>query len=254
MRFAITREVSPAIDRCELTHVARQPIDLELAREQHDRYRECLTDLGCTVHCLPAEPDLPDSVFVEDTAVVLPELAIITRPGAESRRPERETIAGALEPYREIARIVEPARLDGGDVLLIDRTLFVGRTERSSGEAVDQLREILAPLRYEVESVIVRGCLHLKSAVTAISRDTILINRRWIDPEVFGSIRTIDVDDSEPYGANALRIGEELVYPLSFPKTRERIESIGIRVTAVDISEIAKAEGGVTCCSLIFDG
>jgi dimethylargininase len=253
VRIALTRDVSPNIDRCELTHVARETIDIDIARSQHERYQKCLSELGCTVHRLPADPDLPDSVFVEDTAIVLPELAIITRPGAESRRPETETIAEALEPYRELVHIEEPACLDGGDGLLIDRTLYVGLTGRTNRAAVDQLTSILSPHGYAVEPVLVFGCLHLKSAATSIARETLLINRRWVEPAVFGPLRTIEVDDSEPYGANALRISECVVYPSSFPKTRQRLEEAGIPVRTVDISELSKAEGAVTCCSLIVD-
>ncbi len=253
MRIAVTRDVSPNIDRCERTHVARETIDVDLAREQHAQYQRCLSDLGCTVHRLPADPELPDSVFVEDTAIVLPELAIITRPGAESRRPETKIIAEVLKTYRELVHIEEPACLDGGDGLLIDRTLFVGLTGRTNRAAVDQLTSVLWPHGYAVEPIDVRGCLHLKSAAASIDRETILINRRWVEPEAFGPLRTIDVDESEPYGANALRIGECVVYPSSFPMTRRRLETEGIPVRTVDISELAKAEGAVTCCSLIFD-
>lgn len=253
MRIAITREVSPNIDRCELTHVTRETIDIDLAREQHGRYEDCLSDLGCTVHGLPAEPDLPDSVFVEDTAVVLPELAIITRPGAESRRPETKSIATVLESYRELAHIEEPGCIDGGDVILAHTTLFVGLTGRTNRSGIDQLRATLSPYGYVIKPIPVRGCLHLKSAVTVIDRETLLINRRWVEPEVFGPLHMIDVDDSEPNGANALRIDKCVVYPSTFPRTLERLESIGIQVRAIDISELAKAEGAVTCCSLIFD-
>ena len=253
MRIAITREVSPAIGRCELTHLERQPIDLELARAQHRAYQACLANLGCQVQALPAAPDLPDSVFVEDVAIVLDELAILTRPGAESRRPEVAAVAEALRPYRTLYAIEAPGTVDGGDVLRVGRRLFVGLSTRSNAAAIDQMRALLAPYGYTVQGVPVAGCLHLKSAVTQVAGDTLLIHRAWVDPGAFDGLALIDVDPSEPYAANALRVGQALVYPAAFPRTRGRLEARGLTVLPVDVSELAKAEGAVTCCSLIFE-
>jgi len=251
MRVALTRAVSPNIGRCELTHLARQPIDVEVARLQHARYEACLAELGCQVQRLPAAPDLPDSVFVEDTAVVLDELAIITRPGAESRRPETAAVAQALQPYRRLAHIVAPATLDGGDVLCVGRQVFVGLSPRTNPAGIAQLQDLLEPWGYTVKSVPVRGCLHLKSAATLVATDTILINRAWVDAQAFGPLELIDVDPTEPFGGNALLVGETVVYPTAYPATRRRLEGRGIPVRVVDVSELAKAEGGVTCCSLL---
>ncbi|MFO0844339.1 MAG: N(G),N(G)-dimethylarginine dimethylaminohydrolase [Gemmataceae bacterium] len=248
---ALTREVSPTISRCELTHLAREPIDVGLAREQHRRYEDCLTGLGCTVHRLPAAPDLPDSVFVEDAAVVLDELAVITRPGAGSRRAEPATAAEALKPFRELRFVEAPATLDGGDVLCLGKRVFVGLSGRSNRAAVDQLRGVLKPHGYEVAGVELTGCLHLKTAVTKVAPGTLLVNRSWVDPAVFGDVTTIDVDPAEPFGANALLVGEIIVYPAAFPRTRELLEGQGLRVRAVEVSELAKAEGGVTCCCIL---
>ncbi len=160
MPIAVTREVSPAINRCELTHVAREAIDVNAARAQHHQYEECLAALGCRVIRLPDTPDLPDSVFVEDCAVVLDEIAIITRPGAESRRAETTSVAGGLRAFRELEHIQPPATVDGGDVLLVGRTLFVGLSSRTNGAAVEQLGSLLHPLGYSVVAVEVAGCLH----------------------------------------------------------------------------------------------
>lgn len=253
MRIAITREVSPAIGRCELTHLERQPIDVELARAQHRAYQACLAGLGCRVETLPAAPELPDSVFVEDVAVVLDELAILTRPGAESRRPEVAAIAEALRPYRPLHAIEAPGTVDGGDVLRVGRRLYVGLSSRSNAAAIEQMREVLAPHGYTVQGVPVAGCLHLKSAVTQVAEGTLLINRAWVDPAAFAGLELIDVDPAEPYAANALRVGEELIYPAAFPATRRRLEARGLTVHTVDVSELAKAEGAVTCCSLVFE-
>lgn len=253
MRIAITREVSPAIGRCELTHLARQPIDVELARAQHSAYQACLASLGCQVQTLPAAADLPDSVFVEDVAVVLDELAILTRPGAESRRPEVGPIAQALRPYRPLHAIQAPGTVDGGDVLRVGRRLYVGLSSRSNTAAIEQMRALLAPYGYTVQGVPVAGCLHLKSAVTQVAERTLLINRAWVDPAAFGDLELIDVDPAEPYAANALWVGGALIYPAAFPATRHRLEARGLAVHTVDVSELAKAEGAVTCCSLVFE-
>jgi dimethylargininase len=252
MLIAITRKVSDSITECELTHVDRQPIDLLLARAQHRTYEQCLTELGCNVRSLTAEPNLPDSVFVEDTAVVLDELAIILRPGADSRKAETVSIAKELGLFRRIYYMKEPGTVDGGDVLRIGRILYVGMSERSSSEGAAQMRSILKPYGYEVFEAAVKGCLHLKSAVTQIAEDTLLINRNWVDPKMFGAMKIIDIDPSEPYAANALWVNGTVIYPSSFPRTQKRLQDAGIRLSIVDASELAKAEGALTCCSLIF--
>jgi dimethylargininase len=252
-RIAITRKVSPAIARCELTHLEREPIDAGRAAAQHDEYEACLAGLGCELRRLPAEPDLPDSVFVEDCAVVLDEVAVITRPGAASRRPETASIAAALKPHRPLIQVREPATLDGGDVLVLGRTVYVGRSSRSDAAGIEQLAQLLAPFDYEVRSLPLRGCLHLKSAVTSVAPDAVLLNPAHVDGAAFGSMRRVEVDPAEPAGANALLVGETVIYPLAFPRTRERLESLGIRVVGVDVAELAKAEGAVTCCSLILE-
>lgn len=252
MLIAITREVSPNIGSCELTHLAREVIDVNVARVQHRQYEDCLAALGCEVHRLSGQPELPDSVFVEDTAVVLDELAIITRPGADSRKPETRSIAKALKPYRRLSYIESPGTMDGGDVLTIGKMLFVGLSRRSNQAGIEQMRALLDPFGYTVQGVQVSGCLHLKSAVTQVAKNTLLINRTWVDAGAFEHMNLIDVDPSEPFGANALLVGETVVYPSAYPHTRRRLEDHGISVRVVDVSELAKAEGGVTCCSLVF--
>ncbi len=253
MRIAITRCVSPSIGQCELTHLSRQAIDVNRARSQHAQYENLLTDLGCKVRRLSEEPDLPDSVFVEDTAIVLDDVALITRPGASLRRNETHSIAEVLKEYRTIVQITDPGTLDGGDVLRIGRTLYVGNSVRSNIPGIKQLMEIVAPYGYDVEVVKVNGCLHLKSAVSIVGEETLLINRSWVDANSFGAPREfIDIDPGEPYAANALLVGNDLIYPQSFPRTRLRLEGKGISVRAIDISELQKAEGALTCCSLIF--
>jgi dimethylargininase len=251
-RIAITRAVSPAIVHCELTHLDRQPIDLMAARAQHHAYEEALRALGCEVLSLPADPALPDSVFVEDTAVVFDELAVIMRPGAPSRRPEIVTTAVALRPYRPLVRIAPPGSMDGGDVLRVGRTVYVGRTGRTNQAAIDQLTAGLSPHDYVIRAVPVHGCLHLKSAATQVAADTILCNPRWVDPAAFAPLHVLEVDSAEPYAANGLLIDAQVLYPTTFPATRRRLEGRRIAVTLVDVSELQKAEGAVTCCSLVF--
>lgn len=253
MLRAITREVSAAIGRCELTHLARETIDVGQARRQHEDYERRLAGAGCTVARLAAGDDMPDSVFVEDLAVVFDELAIVTRPGAESRRVETPAVADALAAYRPLARIEPPGTLDGGDVLIAGKRVFVGESQRTNAAAISQLSRYLAPHGFTVHIVPVRGCLHLKSAVTAVSADTLLINPEWAAAEHFRPLHAVEVHPIEPYGANALLVGGTVIYPTAFPRTAARLRGHGVRVAEVDVSELAKAEGAVTCCSLIFE-
>ena len=252
MFIAITREVSSSINQCELTNLEREPIDYERACEQHAQYESALKHLGVAVLSLPEEPTLADSVFLEDTALVLDECAIITRPGADSRRPETESIAKVLAPYRRLFFIEAPARVDGGDILRIGKKIYVGLSTRSDTNAIEQMQDFLAPFGYEVNAVTVTGCLHLKSAVTQVAKDTLLINPKWVDRNLFSGMNFIEIDPSEPYAANAVLIGDTIIYPTSFPKTQKRLEAAGIQMVTVDADELAKAEGAVTCCSLIF--
>ncbi len=253
MLIAITHEVSPNMGQCEITHIPRQVIDINLARSQHIQYERVLVELGCQVRRLSVEPNLPDSVFVEDIAIVLNEMAIIARPGAETRRDETRSVSEVLGEYRTIFKIVSPGTLDGGDVLQVGRRLYVGVTERSNESGVKQLIDLVSPYEYEVVRVQVDGCLHLKSAVTHVGDEILLINRSWVDAKSFMGKDFIDVDPGEPYAANALLVGGELVYPAIFPETRRRLEDRGYSVRDVDVSELQKAEGAVTCCSLIFE-
>jgi dimethylargininase len=253
MRVAITRKVSPALGDCLLSHLERRPIDVELAGRQHAAYERLLAELGYEVRSLPAEPDLPDSVFVEDAAVVLDEVAVVTRPGAAARRCETASVAAALAPHRPLLRMAPPAALDGGDVLRLGRTLWVGRSERTGEAGVERLRALVAPLGYAVETVPVRGCLHLKSAVTEVAEGALLLNPALVDRRAFAGHRLIEVDPAEPLAANALRAGGAVIVPEHHPRTRRRLERAGLDVRPVAATEVAKAEGGVTCCSLLVE-
>jgi dimethylargininase len=254
MLIAVTRAVSPTLAECELTHLPRDPINVADAMAQHASYEAALRSLGATVVRAPDEPKLPDAVFVEDTALVLDEVAVITRPGAPSRRPEIASMAQVLSAYRSLRRIESPGTLDGGDVLVVGRTIYVGVSSRSNAEGIAQLETLLAEWKYQVVPVQVTGCLHLKSAVTQVGDELLLINPDWVRPECFPLLKKVTVARSEPNGANALRIGSTVIYPAHQPQTAERLARAGLGVFLVSCTELAKAEGGVTCCSVVFEG
>jgi dimethylargininase len=197
---------------------------------------------------------MPDSVFIEDTAVVLDEIAIIMRPGAASRRDEPAAVADALVPFRPIASIDPPGTLDGGDVLVVNRSIFVGASGRANRAGVDQFRAIAAPFGYSVRIVEISGCLHLKSAVTALPGDVLLVNPAWVSPKAFAGFECIDIDPDESAAANVVRVGGQVLNRAVFPRTAERLMQRGFSVVSVPLTELAKAEGALTCCSIIFAG
>jgi len=250
---AIVREVSSSINDCELAFHARQPIDVARAIEQHQAYQNCLAELGLRIVSLPAEPELPDAVFVEDPAVVVDEVAIISNMGALSRQPETISLANVLSHYRPLKFLAQPATLDGGDVLRVDRSVFVGLSKRTNRDGLDQLSDLLGSYGYRVQPVEVKGCLHLKSACSYIGHDTFLVNRSWIDADPFSGFQLLDVPEDEPAAANALLLNDVVILAASFPKTRALLEKRGLRVRPIDVSELQKAEAGVTCTSLIFN-
>lgn len=251
--LALTRSVSSTIARCELTHVAREPIDVDRARAQHRDYEEALERLGCTVQRIGGGDDQPDAVFIEDTAVVLPELAILARPGAVSRRGEVDAIADVLTQLTTLVRIESPGTLDGGDVLVVGRTIFAGLSTRTNDAAIAQVRRHAAPFGYRVLTVQTSGCLHLKSAVTMLNQSTILINRQWVPSTFFRDYQAIDVDAREPGAANVVSVGGRVLAAAAYPRTCNRLERSGFDVLRVDVSELARAEGALTCCSILID-
>ena len=252
-RTALTREVPESIARCELTYLDRVPIDYARAAAQHAEYEAALAALGCAVERIPPAPDLPDSVFVEDAAVVFDDVAIITRPGAPSRRAETASVAGVLSRYRPLLFIEAPGTVDGGDVLRVGRRVFVGLSSRTSLDGAAQLRDLLQPFDYAVETVRVGGCLHLKSAATALASDLLLVNPDFVDVAHFGGLRLLDVHPEEPFAANVLAIDAVVLCAASAPRTAQTLETNGFQAAAVDMSELAKAEAGLTCCSLIIE-
>lgn len=249
---ALTREVSRSIGECQLTHLERSPIDVALAREQHAQYEQALRALGCVIMRVAPADRLPDAVFVEDTAIVLDEVAIIARPAVESRRAETVAVVDALMAFRSLRFISAPGTLDGGDVLKVGRDLFIGESSRTNRAAIDEVGRLLAPYGYRVTPVAVTGCLHLKSAITAVDEQTLLVNPAWVPGDAFRRYDLIPIHPDEPSAANVLMVGSRLLSAAEHPKTREVLLARGYDVTPVFNSELAKAEGAVSCGSLIF--
>lgn len=253
MPIAITRAVSRTLGDCELTHLVRQSIDIGKAIAQHQEYERALAECGASVLSLPALDEHPDAVFVEDPAIVLDEIAVMATMGAESRRGERPTLASALARFRPVVHMQLPGKLEGGDVLRMGRNLFVGLSGRSDHAGISQLAGILRSHNYTVTPVELRDCLHLKSAVTAIGPETLLINRNRLDTAPLSGYQFLDVPPSEPAGANALRIHDTVLLPSAYPATADMLRRAGFPVRELDLSELLKAESGVTCSSLVFE-
>jgi dimethylargininase len=255
--IAIVRHPATTLaERCELTFIERGAISFSRLREQHAAYREALAAAGAEVVALDAIDAMPDSVFVEDTAVVLDECAVVARSGSRSRAKETDAIEPTLAGYRRLERILMPGTLDGGDVLKIERRLYVGLTTRTNREGFERLSRLVAPYGYEAVAVEVRGSLHLKTACTALDAETLLINPAWLDASAFANFDMLPVHIDEPFAANALAIGDARVLNAAFPRTLELAQAhcarAGLRAIAVDISEFGKAEAGLTCMSLVF--
>jgi dimethylargininase len=254
MLIALTRRVSPSLGHCELTYLTRKPIDVAKAVRQHQSYEQSLRQLGAHIVSLPVEPDLPDAVFVEDTAVVVDEVAVVAHMGAIRRRAEIKSLTPALAGYRRLEFLEPPATLEGGDVVRVGRTLFVGESKRTNAEGIARLRQILEPFDYQVRAVKVHGCLHLSTGCSSLGRNSILINRAWADASPFDGFEVIDVPETEPWAANTLVVNGVVLQGSAYTQTRALIEERGFRVATTDISELEKAEAGLTCMSLIFNG
>jgi dimethylargininase len=251
--LAFVREVSPALAKCELTLLERAAIDVSQAQHQHAEYCDALRSLGCQLQWLRSLPEHADGVFVEDTAVVLPTLAIVTRPGIASRRGETASVAEALARHVRVARLTESACLDGGDVLQIGRRFFVGSSGRTNSQGIAELARALSALDYSVQAVPLTGCLHLKSACSFIPPDILVANPSWVNPSLFGPHRLVAVDESEPYGANSLTVKGTTLVSTAYPRTHDRLRAAAVVTRALDVSELHKAEAALTCMSLLLD-
>jgi dimethylargininase len=252
MLTAITRAPGSELPRCQLTHLQRQPLDWALAQRQHRAYQEALRRAGVEVVELPADPALPDGVFVEDTAVVLDEVAVLASLTPASRRAEPAAVEAALVPHRTLARLPAEARLEGGDVLRVGRTLFTGLSTRTDEAGLRALASAVRPFGYVVVAVPVQGCLHLKTACCALDERTLLVHRPWLDTAALAGFRLVDVPAEEPWAANVLVLPGRVLVSASHPRTIGLIESMGYPAFAVDVSELHKAEAGLTCMSLVF--
>jgi dimethylargininase len=254
VNIAIVREPSPSIAQCELTFIDRSPINFAGLRAEHALYRKALEETGLKVDTLPPYPEYPDSVFVEDTAIILDEVAILCRLGAQSRQGETDSILPVLRRYRKtILPILAPGTLEGGDVLRLGKTLYVAVGGRTNAEGVRQLEAHLSKWNYTLTPVDNLKCLHLKTAVTRIGIETLVVNPKWIDLSVFSKYKLIEIDEREPFAANVLRIGPRVILSATNIRTAEKIERAGFTTIPVDFTEIAKTEAGVTCCSLIVE-
>jgi dimethylargininase len=250
--IALTHAPSPNLEQCQRTFIAAAHIDHGRAVEQHDAYCRMLRRCGADVHTLDVNRDLPDSVFIEDTAIVLGEVAVLASMGAASRRAEPAGVEPELRKYREIERVEPPATVEGGDVLRVGRTLLVGLSSRTNAAGVEALRAVVRRFGYDVRPVPVRQCLHLKSACAALPDGRLLVNPDWLDPQALGGFGLVHVPDEEPDGANVLLAGNRVCLPAAHPRTADVVRGLGFDVEAVDVSEFAKAEGCVTCLSILF--
>ena len=249
---ALVREVSRSLAQCELVHLPRQTFDLGLARQQHAAYVSALESAGVRVRVLPEEPDLPDAAFVEDPLLVLDELAVACRPGVASRERETELMAREMVGERPVFRLTPPATLEGGDVLQTGRTLFVGNSSRTNGEGIAQLERIVSRLGYRVTPVTAKKCLHLKTGVTSPADGMLLANPEWIGVAAFAGFEVVPVPAAEPWGANTLAVSDCVLVSKSAPRTAELLAARGLDVRMLDISELQKAEAGLTCLSVLY--
>lgn len=249
---ALVRPPGPRLADGIVTHIERSPVDVALAREQHAGYVAALVSAGWTVQEVPPADDHPDAVFVEDTVVVVEDLAVLTNPGTPLRRGEVDGTARAVEALGlRSARITGPGHLDGGDVLQVGRTVYVGRGGRTDGEGIRQLRAHLEPLGRVVVPVPLRAVLHLKSAVTALPDGTLVGLPDLLDTAPLPTLRSVP----EEGGAHVVPVGGGTVLmATSAPRTREWLLDLGFDVLAVDIGEFEKLEGCVTCLSVLVPG
>lgn len=249
--------VSPKLAGCELTHLQRTPIDVVKADAQHSAYERTLEQAGCELIRLPDLPGHPDAVFVEDTALLLDGHAVILRPGAATRAPETTSTAEGLAGHFELHHLTD-GHVDGGDVLRIGKTLYVGLSTRSDVAGIAALRDLVRPIGFDVVRAELKGCLHLKTGATLAGPDrrgraVLLYDSDSVDPSQFEIVAPLAVDPREPAAANCLRVGDRLILPAGNPRTVAELRERGLNVVEVDVSELQKAEAGVTCMSLIAE-
>jgi len=250
--IAITRPTGEELLDCELTHIDRVPIEVDRALAQHDDYLEVLRSLEVLVIELPRLSSHPDAVFVEDTALVLPEVAVLLRPGAPSRHGEVPSMKAALALYRDCVEMEAPATLDGGDVIVFGKRILVGETTRSNDAGIKALGELVEPFGYEVSAVPVRDVLHLKSAATVVDDETLIVHPAYVDLGFLGA-ELLTTHPAEPQGANVVRLGGVLLADAAAPLTIAMLEARGENVVPVHVDEFGKAEGAISCKGVIFE-
>ena len=251
LRYALVRTPAPTLAR-GITSAALGTPDVALCLQQHDAYVAALGDLGLQVTVLDADRAFPDGHFVEDPAVVTPELAIITRPGASARRGEAAALEPLLNEHRPLRRIAAPGTVDGGDVLILGKRCFVGLSQRTNQSGGEQLEAVLRPFGYTTVAVAVSAGLHLKSGVNAIGAEKLLVNASLAEHPALDGLDKLVVPGSEAYAANTLWINDTLLMPAGFPHTAEMLRSGGYPVIELEVSEMRKMDGGLTCLSLRF--
>ena len=251
--IALTHVPSPGMEKGERTHIAPEVIDYHRALRQHVGYCRMLAGLGVQVRTLAVNRNMPDSVFIEDTAVVFDELAVLASMGVESRRAEPGGNEPVLREYREVHRIEAPATLEGGDVVQVGRTILVGLSSRTNRAGVEALKNIVSPYGYRIISVTVGQCLHLKTACTALPDGTLLVNPELLDMNALMGFDCVPITREEPWAADTLSIGPRVCMPAEHVRTAELIRKRGFEVVTVELSEFAKAEGGITCLSLLLN-
>lgn len=252
--LALTHPPSPDLDLGQRTHITRQAVDFAQALEQHATYCRVLRECGCEVRTLEVNRDFPDGTFIEDTAVILDEVAVLASMGTEARRGEPARLVAELQAHRPVRRLELPATLEGGDVLVVGRTILVGLSSRTNAAGLEAFEAIVRPHGYRVRPVAVRGCLHLKTACTALPDGSLLANPAWLEVEALAGLPTVTIAAEEPWGANTLPIDGCVCLPAEHVRTADLLRRRGFDVRPIPLSEFAKVEGGVTCLSLRLGG
>jgi len=249
-RYAVVRPVPDSYSHCVRTNV--EEIDVELAKIQHAEYCEALKRLGLELIWVEEDNTLPDSCFVEDTAVILGKKAVICKTKVKSRAREVFGVAKVLERLKQVRYIKKPAFIDGGDVLKIEDKVFVGLSDRTNVNAVGQIGRILKGSSLSVVPVRVRYVLHLKSACTYLGKDYVILSKRNFDTGILSGLRKIVVLKGEEYAADCLAVNGTVLVAKGYPRTKRLIEKEGFPVEELEMSEFRKGEGALTCLSIIW--
>lgn len=254
MPTALVREIPSSFDRAIVSPGGRPP-DVDLARKQHRVYRDHLEQAGYEIETLPADETCPDCVFIEDTAVIFGELALITRPGAQERIPEIPPVEEFLRERFATTAVEAPGTLDGGDVMIMGRTVYVGASQRTNREGIDQLRAVVHGQGMSLVVVPVEGVLHLKSAVLPVGDQTVVVTPGKVDESMLDGLRIVHEPEAEHLLFSALPLSDGTVLTTAgAPATASLLEGMGLAITPIDMSEILAADGGLTCMSILYDG